>query len=110
MVVFKYLVEGLLCDLVSFNKFFILFLFDFYLVGLLLGLEVYWGLVWGVLVCVVVWVFLCYSVFGFVMGVVGGNVCMVWLVGLLVNWLILMVCVLGGVVVGLVGMFEVSVV
>lgn len=108
VAVFKHLVEGPLRDPASLNKPSTLPLPDPYLVGSLPGLEVHWGLAWGAVACVAAWVFLRHSVYGFAMGVVGGNVRTARLVGLPVNRLILTACALGGAAAGLAGMFEVS--
>lgn len=108
IAVFKFLVEGPLRDPASLNKPSTLPLPDAFSVGALPGLEVHWGLLWGVLACVVAWIFVRHSTRGFAMRVTGGNARAARLVGLPVNSLALGACVLGGAAAGLAGMFEVS--
>ncbi|MCA1323293.1 ABC transporter permease [Herbaspirillum sp. alder98] len=108
VALFKHLVEGPLRDPASLNKPSTVPLPDTYLVSALPGLEVHWGLVWGVLACVAAWVFLRHSVTGFALAVVGGNVRTARLVGLPVNRLVLLACALGGAAAGLAGLFEVT--
>jgi len=108
VALFKHLVEGPLRDPGSLNKPSTTPLPDIYLINALPGLEVHWGLVWGVLACIAAWVFLRHSVAGFAMAIVGGNVRTAKLVGLPVNRLVLLACALGGAAAGLAGMFEVA--
>lgn len=108
VAVFKHLVEGPLRDPASLNKPSTPPLIEAYLINPLPGMEVHWGLVWGVLACVAAWVLLRHSVTGFAMAIVGGNIRTARLVGLPVNRLVLTACALGGAAAGLAGMFEVA--
>jgi simple sugar transport system permease protein len=108
VALFKHLVEGPLRDPASLNKPSTPPLAEAYLINPLPGLDVHWGLVWGVLACVAAWVFLRHSVSGFAMAVAGGNVRTARLVGLPVNRLVLAACAMGGAAAGLAGMFEVA--
>ncbi|MFM0285884.1 ABC transporter permease [Paraburkholderia megapolitana] len=108
IALFKFLVEGPLRDPASLNKPSTLPVPDALTIGSLPGLDVHWGLLWGVLACVAAWVFVRHSTRGFAMRVVGGNVRAARLVGLPVARLALAACVLGGAAAGLAGMFEVA--
>jgi len=77
-------------------------------VGHLPGMDVHWGLAYGLVFCAVCYVLVRYTVFGFALRIVGGNVRAARLAGLRVGWLVLMSCALGGAAAGLAGMVEVA--
>lgn len=108
LALFRHLVEGPLRDPGSLNKPSTLPLSDQYLIGSLPGLDVHWGLLWGALACVAAYLLVRQSVFGFSMSVVGGNARAARLVGLPVNRVIYVACMLGGAAAGLAGMLEVA--
>ena len=108
LAIFRYLVEGPLRDPASLNKPSTLPLLSDYLIGALPGLDVHWGLFWGVLACLAAHVLVHDGVFGFSMTVVKGNVRAARLVGLPVNRIIVLSCMLGGGAAGLAGMLEVT--
>jgi general nucleoside transport system permease protein len=108
IAVFKHLVEGPLRDPASLNKPSTRPIPDALSIGSLPGIDVHWGLFWGVLACIAAWVFVRHSTKGFAMRVAGGNNRAAKLVGLPVNSLALTACVLGGAAAGLAGMFEVT--
>ncbi|TWI63651.1 simple sugar transport system permease protein [Pseudoduganella lurida] len=108
LAVFRHLVEGPLRDPASLNKPSTLPLPDHLLIGTLPGLDVHWGLVWGVLACVAAHLLVRYSTLGFTMSVTGGNVRAAKLVGLPVGRIVFIACLLGGAAAGLAGMFEVA--
>ncbi|MES2934842.1 MAG: ABC transporter permease [Pseudomonadota bacterium] len=108
IALFKHLVEGPLRDPASLNKPSTLPLLPQYMIGSLPGLDVHWGLFWGVLACIAAYVLLRHSVFGFSLSVVGGNVRAAKLVGLPVSRLVLVACMLGGAAAGLAGMIEIA--
>ncbi|CAM2154000.1 general nucleoside transport system permease protein [Pararobbsia alpina] len=108
IAVFKHLVEGPLRDPASLNKPSTLPIPDALAIGSMPGLEMHWGLLWGVLACIAAWVFVRHSTQGFAMRIVGGNHRAARLVGLPVSKLALGACALGGGAAGLAGMFEVA--
>ncbi|CAG9164176.1 ABC transporter permease [Cupriavidus pampae] len=108
IALFKQLVEGPLRDPASLNKPSTLPLADAATIGTLPGMDVHWGLFWGVLACVAAWVLVRHGTTGFAMRVAGGNPRAARLVGLPVRRLALLACVLGGGAAGLAGMFEVA--
>ncbi len=109
IALFRQLVEGPLRDPASLNKPSTPPLDEAYLIGTISdGFEVHWGLLVGVLACLLAYVLVRHSVKGFALGVVGGNVRAARMLGLPVNRLVLLSCLLGGAAAGLAGMFEVS--
>src|ERR1700744_1103598 len=108
IALFKHLVEGPLRDPASLNKPSTLPVPDPMTIGSLPGLEVHWGLLWGVVACIAAWVFVKHSTKGFAMRVVGGSNRAARLVGLPVGMLALAACSMGGAAAGLAGMFEVA--
>ena len=77
------------------------------MVGNLPGIGVHWGLAFGVIACLVAFVLLKYTVFGFSIGVLGGNARAAQLVGLPIGRLTLLACALGGGAAGLAGAVEI---
>lgn len=69
--------------------------------------DVHWGLVWGVLLCIVAGIWLSFTASGFALRVVGGNLRAARGVGLPAVALILLACGLGGACAGLAGAIEV---
>ncbi|OGB21549.1 MAG: ABC transporter permease [Burkholderiales bacterium RIFCSPLOWO2_02_FULL_57_36] len=108
LAIFRHLVEGPLRDPASLNKPSTPALSDQYLIGTMPGIDVHWGLFWGVLACVAAHVLVRHSVFGFSMSVVGGNVRAARLVGLPVSRIVFVACLLGGAAAGLAGMLEIA--
>ena len=72
------------------------------------GMDVHWGLVYGLVACVLAYVLMRRTIFGFSSRVVGGNVRTALLGGLPVRHLIVVACVLAGSTAGLAGMAEVA--
>lgn len=105
---FKHLVEGPLRDPASLNKPSTHSVPDGLRIGGILGSEVHWGLVLGVLACVGLAVWMRWSASGFSVRVVGGNPRTAQLIGLPASRLILTACALGGAAAGLAGAIEVA--
>jgi simple sugar transport system permease protein len=72
------------------------------------GLDVHYGLVYGIVACLVCWLLMDHSVFGFSARIVGGNPRAARLSGLGVPRLMIIVCALAGAAAGLAGMVEVA--
>lgn len=108
LAMFRHTVEGPLRDPSSLNKPSTPMLPDQFLIGSLPDFDVHWGLIWGVLACVAAHILVRHSTFGFSMSVVGGNVRAARLVGLPVNRIVFLACLLGGSAAGLAGMFEIA--
>ncbi len=108
IALFKHWVEGPMRDPASLNKPSTLPLAEPLRIGGLLGYDVHWGLLWGVVFCVAAAVWLSYTTHGFATRVVGGNARAARLVGLPTNRLIVTACLLGGAASGLAGGIEVA--
>ena len=105
---FHHLVEGPLRDPASLNKPSTAAIGDANMLGMLPGMDVHWGLLYGLLACVVVYILIFRTVFGFAARMAGGNARAAQLSGLPIGRLILTGCFLGGAAAGLAGMIEVA--
>lgn len=104
----NHLVEGPLRDPASLNKPSTAPLAEALRVGVIPGLDVQWGLAVAALGCVLAWVLLERTTWGFAAQVAGGNVRAAEVQNLPVGWLIIGFTALGGAFAGLAGYFEVS--
>lgn len=104
----NHLVEGPLRDPASLNKPSTAPLDPALRIGDLPGMDVHWGLAAGVLACLVSWLLIEKTTWGFAARIAGGNVRAARIQGLPVGKLILGFTGLGGAFAGLAGFFEVS--
>jgi simple sugar transport system permease protein len=104
----NHLVEGPLRDPASLNKPSTLPIGDENMMGTIPGFDVHWGLVWGVAACLILWVLMQRTTFGFAARMVGGNMRAALLNGLPVRRLIVVVTFLAGLTAGLAGAIEVA--
>ncbi|WP_299649884.1 ABC transporter permease [uncultured Tateyamaria sp.] len=104
----NHLVEGPLRDPASLNKPSTAPLDDALRVGNLPGWDVHWGLAFGVICCVLAWVLIDKTTWGFAARIAGGNVRAAQVQGLPVGKLILGFTALGGAFAGMAGFFEVA--
>ncbi|HEY2734863.1 MAG TPA: ABC transporter permease, partial [Polyangiales bacterium] len=104
---FLYLVEGPLRDPSSLNKPATYPVGDANMLGDIPGMEVHWGLVFGLVLCVLSYLLMEHTTFGFSAKVVGGNLRAARGAGLPITKLVLIVCGLGGACAGLAGAIEV---
>lgn len=104
----NHLVEGPLRDATSLNKPSTAHIGIDNMLHNIPGLDVHWGLVYGVVACVVAYVVMDVSVFGFGSSMVGGNVRAAQLSGLPVRAMTVIACLLGGGAAGVAGMVEVA--
>jgi simple sugar transport system permease protein len=77
------------------------------MVGSLPGLDVHWGLVVGVVACLVLYVVMRRSTFGFAVDVLGGNQRAAQMAGLPIDRMVIVCCILGGAGAGLAGTMEI---
>lgn len=77
------------------------------MLGNIPGMDVHWGLVIGVVTCILLFVVMKKTVFGFAGRIVGGNVRAAQLAGLNVGRLAVITCFMGGAAAALAGMAEV---
>ncbi len=116
IALFKHLVEGAMRDPASLNKPSTRPLVEALRIGTIMGQsgadsllgDVHWGLVIGLVLCLVAGLWLSFSASGFALRVVGGNVRAARLVGLPANRLIVLACAAGGACAGLAGAIEVA--
>lgn len=105
--IFLYLVEGPLRDPSSLNKPSTFPVGDANMLGNLPGMDVHYGLLFGVIACIAAYVLMEHTTFGFAARVVGGNVRAAQVAGLPITRLMLVVCGLAGAAAGLAGAIEV---
>lgn len=104
----NHLVEGPLRDPASLNKPSTAPLPDALRVANMPGMEVHWGLAFGILACIGAWILIDRTTIGFAARIAGGNVRAAQVQGLPVGRLILGFTALGGAFAGLAGFFEVT--
>jgi ABC-type uncharacterized transport system permease subunit len=104
----NHIVEGPLRDPASLNKPSTLPIGDDNMLGNLPGLDVHWGLAFGLIACLLAWFLMQRTTFGFASRMVGGNVRAALLNGLPVRRLIVVATFLGGLTAGLAGAVEVA--
>jgi general nucleoside transport system permease protein len=105
---FNPFVEGPLRDPSSLNKPSTSAIGEANMIGSLPGLDIHWGLAFGIVFCVAMHVLVRYTTYGFALRIVGGNPRAARLAGLPVGPLVLAACVLGGAAAGLAGAVEVA--
>jgi general nucleoside transport system permease protein len=108
IALFNHVVEGPLRDPASLNKPSTPPIGEANMLGSMPGLDVHWGLGWGILFCVLTWILVRQTTPGFAIRIVGGNARAARLAGLPVSGLVLGACALGGAAAGLAGMVEVA--
>ena len=104
----NHLVEGPLRDPASLNKPSTAPLDEALRVGSIPGWDVHWGLAFGVIACVLAWVLIDKTPWGFAARIAGGNVRAAQVQGLPVGKLIVGFTALGGAFAGMAGFFEVA--
>lgn len=104
----NHFVEGPLKDPESLNKPSTRHIGEANLVGPIPGLDVHWGLVVGVVACLLAYVLMQRTVFGFSASIVGGNARAAKLSGVRVAKVIVISCALAGAAAGIAGTFEVA--
>jgi simple sugar transport system permease protein len=78
------------------------------MIGLITGMDVHWGLVFGVIACIATWILMYHTVFGFAARIVGGNGRAARMAGLSVGRLAVVTCFVAGAAAGLAGMTEIA--
>lgn len=108
IAIMSQLVEGPMRDPSSLNKPSTYPIPDAFWVQSIPGTSVHWGLVAGVIGCILAWFLIDRTTWGFSARVAGGNVRAAQIQGLPVGRLIVLFTALGGAFAGLAGMFEVA--
>ena len=104
----NHFVEGPLKDPESLNKPSTRHIGETNMVGAIPGLEVHYGLVAGVVLCIAAYLLMQRTVFGFSTAIVGGNARAARLSGVRVGRIVVITCALGGAAAGIAGAFEVA--
>ena len=104
----NHFVEGPLRDPASLNKPSTHSIGDANMIGTIGGADVHWGLALGIVACLVCWLVLRFTTWGFAMQVIGGNPKTARMMGLDVGRYVLVACAAGGAAAGLAGMVEVA--
>lgn len=108
LAIFLYLVEGPLRDPSSLNKPSTYPVGDANMLGDVPGMDVHLGLLFGLIACVISYVLMEHTTFGFAARVTGGNLRAARVMGLPVTRLVLITCALAGGAAGLAGAVEVT--
>ncbi|HEY2185906.1 MAG TPA: ABC transporter permease [Xanthobacteraceae bacterium] len=108
LAILNHLVEGPMRDPESLNKPSTHEIGAANMIGTIPGLDVHWGLAFGIVAAVLAYILIFHTVFGFAARIAGGNVRAAKVVGLGVGRLILISCFLAGAAAGLAGMVEVA--
>jgi ABC-type uncharacterized transport system permease subunit len=107
IALFKHFVEGPMRDPASLNKPSTRPITEPLLVGGIAGTDIHWGLVFGIVACVVLGLWLFFTTSGFATRIVGGNARAARLVGLPSTGIVISSCAIGGACAGLAGGIEV---
>ena len=108
IAIFNHLVEGAWRDPASLNKPSTIPIGVSNMIGNIPGTDVHWGPVFGVVCCILAFIFMQHTTVGFAARIAGGNLRAARVAGLSVGKLILLVCFLGGGAAGLAGTLEVA--
>jgi len=104
----NHFVEGPLRDPSSLNKPSTYPIGDANMIGTMPGMDVHWGLAFGIAACLLCYVVQRFTTWGFAMQVIGGNPKTARMMGLDVGRYVLLACGAGGAAAGLAGMVEVA--
>lgn len=108
IAILNQMVEGPLKDPASLNKPSSPPIGDVNMIGNIPGTEIHWGLVVGIFACVLSYILVYHTVFGFAARTVGGNLRTAKLVGLPIGRIVVGMSFLAGAAPGLAGMIEVA--
>ena len=108
IAILNHLVNGPIRDPASLNKPSSYPIPDANLLGNIPGSRVHYGLLFGVIACLIAWFVMEHTVFGFKVRTIGGNLRAARIVGLSVGKISLVTCFLAGAAAGLAGMAEVA--
>ena len=108
IAILNHLVFGPLRDPASLNHPSTQHIGDENMIGAIPGMDMHWGLVFGIVFCVLSYVLMYRTTFGFAARIVGGNVRAAAISGLPVGRLLIITCVIAGAAAGLAGAIEVA--
>jgi ABC-type uncharacterized transport system permease subunit len=108
IAILNHIVEGVMRDPSSLNKPSTRAIPDADMISAIPGMDVHWGLVYGLVFCVAAYILIFHTTFGFAARMVGGNTRAARLAGLPVGRIVMIVTALAGAAGGLAGMVEVA--
>jgi len=108
IAILSFLVIGMLRDPETLNKPSTHHIGEEHMLGALGETSIHWGFAYGVIACLIMWLLLKRTTFGFAVDMIGGNLRAARLSGLPVGRNIFLVCLMGGAAAGLAGMVEVA--
>lgn len=108
IAILNHLVNGPMHDPSSLNKPSSFPIPDASALGNIPGSRVHFGLVYGIVACLITWLLIEHTSFGFKVRIIGGNVRAARIAGLAVGQISLIICFLAGAAAGLAGMAEVA--
>lgn len=108
IAILNFLVIGILKDPATLNNPSTHSIGDQNMIGQIGDTSIHWGLAYGIIVCVMLWILCRRSTFGFSADVVGGSIRAARLAGLPVAKVLLWCCFLGGASAGIAGVLEVA--
>ena len=108
IAILNHLVNGPMHDPSSLNKPSSFPIPDANALGNIPGSRVHFGLIYGIVFCLITWVLIEHTSFGFKVRMIGGNIRAARLAGLSVGKISLVICFLAGAAAGLAGMAEVA--
>ncbi len=108
IAILNHMVSGPLRDPNSLNKPSTRPIGDENMIGSIPGMDVHWGLVFGIVCCILTYVLMYRTTFGFAARMVGGNVRAASMSGLPVGRILIITCMIAGAAAGLAGAIEVA--
>jgi simple sugar transport system permease protein len=108
IAILNFLVVGILKDPATLNNPSTYPIGEANMIGNIGESSIHWGIMYGLVICIALWVLSKKSTFGFAADVVGGNQRAARLVGLPVGKIMLLSCFLGGAAAGIAGMIEIA--
>ncbi|MBI3560612.1 MAG: ABC transporter permease [Gammaproteobacteria bacterium] len=108
IAILNFLILGLLRDPATLNKPSSFPIGDANMLGTIGTTSIHAGLIFGLVVCGLLWFVIRRTTFGFSIDMIGGNIRAAQISGLAVGKLIIITCFLGGAAAGLAGMIEIA--
>lgn len=108
IAILNFLVVGILKDPATLNKPSTHAIGEANMLGTIGTSSVHWGIIFGLLICLALWLLMKRTTFGFSTSIVGGNPRTAKLAGINVGKIILVSCFIGGACAGLAGVIEVA--
>lgn len=108
IAIMNHLVFGPMRDPASLNKPSTRPIGEANMIGSIPGMDVHWGLVFGIVFCILTYILMYRTTFGFSARMVGGNIRAAAISGLPVGRLLITTCVIAGAAAGLAGAMEVA--